>query len=251
MPDNVYDREDFFARYSALPRSVGGLEHAPEWESVRAMLPALAGLDVLDLGCGFGAFARYASAAGARAVLAIDLSEKMLARAAHDTRAKNVRFERAAIEDFTPPPESFDLVYSALALHYVSDLAGVCARVGAALRPGGAFVFTTEHPIFTACAAQSWVVEAGVRVHWPVDDYLQEGARRTSWLAEGVTKYHRTIGTTLDALRGAGLGLRRLIEWGPSATQIAAEPAWADDARRPIFLLVSAARETKHAPQSP
>jgi SAM-dependent methyltransferase len=65
MAQNIYDNEEFFEGYSRLPRSVEGLDGAPEWPALRALLPDLRGLDVLDLGCGFGWFCRWARGQGA------------------------------------------------------------------------------------------------------------------------------------------------------------------------------------------
>ena len=77
---------------------------------------------------------------------------------------------------------------------------------------------------------------------WPVDQYLIEGPRTTEWLAPGVEKYHRTIGTYLTCLRGAGFVLENLCEWGPTAEQIAEHPEWAVEVERPQFMLVGARR---------
>ena len=98
-----------------------------------------------------------------------------------------------------------------------------------------------EHPIATAPTnpAPSPVV-VGDRPVWPLDAYLDEGPRRTNWLANGVLKYHRTTTSYLAALRSARLGLVDLVEWGPSAEQLAAHPEWEADAVRPAFLLVAA-----------
>jgi 2-polyprenyl-3-methyl-5-hydroxy-6-metoxy-1,4-benzoquinol methylase len=85
MTQNIYDQEGFFAGYSQLPRSVHGLDGAPEWPTLRALLPDLNGLRVADLGCGFGWFCRYARQQGAASVLGLDVSEKMLARAKAET----------------------------------------------------------------------------------------------------------------------------------------------------------------------
>jgi hypothetical protein len=43
MTQNIYDNESFFAVYSRLPRSVEGLDGAPEWPTLRAMLPEVSG----------------------------------------------------------------------------------------------------------------------------------------------------------------------------------------------------------------
>ncbi|KAI0852855.1 hypothetical protein F5Y00DRAFT_155744 [Daldinia vernicosa] len=81
MPQNVYDRQDFFENYIKLDRQVKGLHGAPEWPQLKSILPNLNGLVVLDLGCVFGWFSRFARENAAEFVRAIDISEKMLERA--------------------------------------------------------------------------------------------------------------------------------------------------------------------------
>src|SRR5229473_805439 len=114
MAQNIYDNEEFFAGYARLPRSVQGLGGAPEWPSLRALLPNLRGAKVLDLGCGYGWFCRWAREAGASTVLGIDVSEKMLARARADTADAVIDYQRADLESVELPREAFDLVYSSL-----------------------------------------------------------------------------------------------------------------------------------------
>lgn len=243
MAQNIYDDPGFFAGYSRLPRSVQGLEGAAEWPAVRALLPDLTGLRILDLGCGFGWFARWAAAQGARSVLGLDLSEKMLTRARHDTSAPNVTYAIADLERPALPAAGFDFAYSALALHYVADFVGLVAAVHRALVPGARFVFTIEHPIYMAPSVPGWVVEATTgRRSWPVDSYAIEGPRRTDWLAEGVIKQHRMLGTTLNALIRSGFAIRHVEEWSPSDADLAAHPDWAEERDRPMFLLVAAER---------
>src|SRR5213082_1236943 len=116
---NIYDDPDFYAGYSQLPRSVEGLDGAPEWPALRALLPELRGRKVLDLGCGYGWFCRWAREQGAIEVLGIELSEKMLARARADTNDPAITYRQADMESVALPGEVFDLVYSSLALHYI------------------------------------------------------------------------------------------------------------------------------------
>lgn len=242
MTQNIYDDETFFAGYSQLPRSVHGLDGAPEWPVLRAMLPALAGRNVLDLGCGFGWFCRFAAGEGAASVLGVDVSEKMLERARRETADSRVAYACADLERYAPPAAAFDLAYSSLAFHYLEDLAGLFGRVHAALKPGGALVCSVEHPIMTAPARQEWLVDAGGRATWPVNGYHDEGRRVSNWLAEGVVKRHRTIATYLDLLLDAGFSLDRLVEWAPSPEQVAAETGWAKERERPFFLLIAVSR---------
>src|SRR5271167_4994354 len=98
MTQNIYDDDEFFAGYSRLPRSVEGLDGAPEWPALRALLPDLRGCNIVDLGCGFGWFCRWALEHGAARVLGIDVSEKMLARARGATRDAAISYVRADME---------------------------------------------------------------------------------------------------------------------------------------------------------
>ena len=242
MPQNIYDNDEFFAGYARLPRSVSGLEGAPEWPALRALLPDLRGRRVVDLGCGYGWFCRWARQQGAAEVLGIDLSEKMLARARQDTHDAAITYCRADLDALELPPASFELVYSSLAFHSIADLGRLIAQLHGALVPGGALVFSAEHPIYTAPAKPHWQVDAAGQKSWPVDHYLDEAQRATDWLAPGVIKYHRTIGTYVNLLTGKGFTLRHLEEWQPTEAQIAAQPSLADELHRPMFMLIAATR---------
>lgn len=225
-----------------MPRSQRGLDGAPEWPALRALLPELAGRNVLDLGCGFGWFCRFVAGEGAAEVVGVDVSERMLARARSETSAGNVRYEQADLETYAPSTGRFDLVYSSLAFHYLVDLPAVFGRVAQALKAGGRFVFSVEHPIMTAPRHQTWCEDASGLPVWPVGAYLDEGKRVTDWLADGVVKQHRTLATYLNLLVGLGFRLRHVEEWGPTPEQIAAEPDWARERERPAFLLIAAER---------
>lgn len=176
MIENKYDDETFFAKYSAFPRSVHGLKAAGEWHELKKLLPDFAEKRVLDLGCGFGWHCFYAAEHGAKQVLGIDVSEKMLKTAAGKNRFGNVKFRRTAIEDIDFAENSFDVVISSLALHYVEDFAAVCRKVAQILPAGGRFVFSVEHPVFTAQGKQDWCYDKkGTKKHWPVDNYFLRG----------------------------------------------------------------------------
>jgi ubiquinone/menaquinone biosynthesis C-methylase UbiE len=242
MTQNIYDNDEFFAGYSRLPRSVGGLDDAPEWPALRAMLPNLRGRTVLDLGCGFGWFCRWARENGAARVLGIDVSEKMLARARDTTPDAAISYTQADMERLELSPASFDLVYSSLALHYIANLDGLLSEVHRSLVEGGSLVFSVEHPIYTAPTDPHWFIDAAGRKVWPVDRYLDEGPRSTDWLARGVIKQHRTLATYLNLLARSGFRLSQVEEWGPTEAQIASRPEFADERQRPPFLLVAAGR---------
>ena len=184
MTQNIYDKNEFFEGYSQLPRSRDGLDGAPEWPSLRAMVPDLRGRNVLDLGCGFGWFCRWAREHGAARALGIDVSEKMLSRAAATTHDDAITYTRADMEHLELSPASFDLAYSSLAFHYLENLQRLISEVHRALVPGGRLIFSVEHPIFTAPSHPGWTTDAAGHNTWPIDSYLDEGPRSTDWISK-------------------------------------------------------------------
>ncbi|AXU95491.1 class I SAM-dependent methyltransferase [Erwinia persicina] len=242
MTQNIYDNPDFFAGYATLNRSTLGLEGAPEWPAVQAILPPLKQRQVVDLGCGYGWFSRYACQQGADAVLAIDVSEKMLAKAVSLGDNPAIDWRRADLETLTLPPQRYDLAWSALALHYVEALPALLQTVFASLKPGGQFIFTAEHPIYTAPRNPGWLSRGEQQKCWPLSDYQREGQRVTNWFADGVIKQHRTLGSWINHLVAAGFTIDSLNEWGPTPQQIAQQPALAEEQERPMLFIMAVTR---------
>ncbi|CAI7603013.1 unnamed protein product [Penicillium manginii] len=244
---NIYDLPEFFSAYSTLPRSQGGLSSAPEWPVLRRMVlqgstqqlnsdeKELDGKKVLDLGCGYGWFSRWARESGASHIRGVDLSEKMINRAkefddAAENRLCEIVFETGDLDKITFRDSSeegrYDLVYSSLTFHYVEDLSRLYRETFASLKQG------------------DWtsVQEGGQEKKvWPLNSYSEEGWRYTSWLGvSGVKKYHRTVETYVTLLLENGFKLTGLKDWVPSKEAVSEHPEWADERHRPYFLLISA-----------
>jgi len=245
MAQNIYDDPTFFAGYSQLPRQVHGLGAAPEWPALRAMLPDLTGKRVVDLGCGFGWFARWAREHGAASVLGLDLSENMIHRARSTPQDQAIEYRIGNLDALDLPETSFELAYSSLAFHYVEDFARLVRGVHRALVPGGHLVFSIEHPIFMATTHPGWLTHAQGHRTWPVDHYALEGERRTEWITNGVLKFHRTIGTTVNTLIDSGFVLRHLEEFAPTREQLAQSPELREELDRPMMLLIAAQRNDR------
>lgn len=158
MKQNKYDDPNFFESYNKMHRSIEGPDAAGEWPDFQSLLPDFAGKKVLDLGCGFGWHCRYARQNHARSVVGVDISEKMLERARRTTNDRLISYAQAAIEDIEFDAEQFDVVISSLALHYVQDFELVCRKVHHCLSQEGSFVFSVEHPIYTALPTQDWCI---------------------------------------------------------------------------------------------
>ena len=241
MAQNIYDEPSFFDEYSQISRSRLGLPGAPEWPDVEAMLPPLEGLRVLDLGCGFGAFDRYAFDHGAAKVHGVDLSLKMLEEARRRTDEHAITYERADLERYEPDPGAYDLVYSALAVHYLADFDRFCAMVVAALGPtGGDLVLTMEHPIWASRADPDFRTDPDGKRVFAIVDYAVEGARTTQWLMTDIVKYHRKLSTMIMTMQRHGLMLTAIDEWTATDDRIAADPRLIDEKTRPQLVLMAA-----------
>ncbi len=242
---NKYDDAVFFEKYSAMPRSVEGLAGAGEWETLKTMLPEFNGKRVLDLGCGFGWHCQYAVQNGAQSVTGVDISENMLTVARKNTDSSIV-YIKASIDAVALEPTAYDVVISSLALHYLPSFKAIAQRVYRALNIDGTFVFSVEHPTFTAYGPQMWHrATDGSIAHFPVDRYFEEGVREANFLGESVVKYHRTLTTYLQTLLEAGFEITGVVEPQPPAHLLDTVEGMRDELRRPMMLIVSARKNRR------
>ncbi|MFN3868438.1 MAG: SAM-dependent methyltransferase [Hyphomicrobiaceae bacterium] len=104
--------------------------------------PNVAGLDVLDFGCGHGALSRDSAERGARSVLGVDLSEQRIRFARDNVQPLHpdvIRFELADVRAL-PPDEHFDVVISKDTFEHVSPLPETLSALVQRLRPAGRLV---------------------------------------------------------------------------------------------------------------
>jgi predicted TPR repeat methyltransferase len=104
--------------------------------------------DVLDLGCGTG-MTGEPFRTSARTIIGVDLSSRMLKRAAQRVmpdgrRVYDSLLEVDLITALRGSDDRYDLILAADVFIYVGDLWDVFTAVGKALRPGGLFAFTIE-----------------------------------------------------------------------------------------------------------
>lgn len=243
MKQNKYDDKNFFEKYSKMDRSVKGLDGAGEWKTLESMLPDFKDKRVLDLGCGFGWHCEYAIKNGAKTVTGVDISENML-NVAKEKTSSNIQYIHMPIEDIEFHVNSFDVVISSLAFHYIKSFDDIVKKVSDCLVQGGDFVFSVEHPVFTAYGTQDWYHdENGEILHFPVDNYFYEGERNSIFLGEEVTKYHKTLTTYLNALLQGGFELTGVVEPQPAKELLLTVKGMKDELRRPMMLIISAKKK--------
>lgn len=240
MKENKYDAIEFFNKYKQMPRSVEGLKAAGEWHVFEKMMPNLNDKRVLDLGCGFGWHCRYAIKQGAKSVVGIDISERMLNEARKNTQCQSIEYIKMPIEDIDFSENTFDLVISSLAFHYLESCEEVFKKISKCLISRGDFIFSVEHPIFTSNEKQDWYYdENGHILHWPVDKYFDEGMRKTTFLGEQVIKYHKTLTSYINSLLRSGFEIVEINEPEPDPKLLNKSPEMKDELRRPMFIIIS------------
>lgn len=240
--NQIYDNENFFSQYAQMSRSREGLAAAGEWHQLKPLFPPLGGRSVLDLGCGYGWHCRFCEEQGASRVLGIDSSRKMIGEAKRRSQGRAIDYRVCAVEDYEFPENTWDLVVSNLALHYIEDLDFVFEKVYGTLKEGGIFLFNIEHPAFTAGVGQDWIyTEKGEPACWPIDDYFVPGKRSVLFLGCQVEKYHHTLTQILMGLLNQGFTLEAVEEAQPPEEMMGI-PGMEQEKRRPMMLLAKARR---------
>jgi len=239
---NIYDNEVFFEGYRKLREQPSAANHLVEKPALFSLCPNLSGKRVLDLGCGYGENCREFLHLGASHVTGLDLSEKMLQIAKAENDAERISFVRMSMSDLSALDGTFDVVFSSLAVHYVEDFDQLLAQIHRLLTDGGIFLFSQEHPFTTALRkGPRWSQnEDGTINHYNLSDYGLPGIRTTTWIVDGVIKYHRTFSDIVNALSTAGFQLEQMLEPLPGADILAQYPAYQKCYHKPDFLLVRA-----------
>ena len=176
-----------------------------------ALCGDLRGLRLLDVGCGTGYFTREMAARGA-SVTGIDISPRMIARAAEIEAASPIGIEYRASDaaDLAAafPAHSFDMATSCLALQDMPEPLRALRAVRTVLKPGGRFVASIEHPC-TNPPFRKWERDGAGRKQWLcVDRYFEGGPREYMWTrwpgAFTTTANHATLEEWYDRMRNAG-----------------------------------------------
>ncbi len=107
-------------------------------------LKPLAGLSVLDVGCGGGLVSEPLTRLGAR-VTGIDPTAEAIATARRHAEAQGlpIDYRAARVEDLHAAGETFDAVVCLEVVEHVPDVAGFVRIIGELVAPGGAAVLST------------------------------------------------------------------------------------------------------------
>ena len=223
--------------YDALVRS-GRSPHELAVATTLALAGDVAGLRVLDVGCGQGAATRALAAAGGE-VTGADVTPELLAVARRHEAAQplGVGYLDSDAQDLAELPDAaFDLVTCQLALMDIPDLDATLAAVRRVLRPAGSFVAVLSHPCFLAPFAETVDGHDGLPGRL-VTRYLDEEFWRSP-NPEGVRRagaHHRTLSTYLNAFVRHGFAMERALEPPAVGKHAREQPVYV---RVPIFFAV-------------
>jgi SAM-dependent methyltransferase len=164
-------------------------------DGIRELLPDLDGKHVLHLLCATGESTAQLVELGGL-VSAVDISFEALEIARE--RAPDVAYVHADVHEL--PLElrraRFDVVFSGGGvLPWLRDLDAWANGIVTALKPGGVLLFYDDHPVSACLDALG---------HWR-DDYFEESGEDR--------ERHWQLGQVVDAVSGAGLSVKRIVEF--------------------------------------
>ena len=237
---NIYDNKTFFEGYKKLRENEVNANNLFEIPALFSMMPDLKDKTILDLGCGFGEHCKRFVESGAKKVIGIDISEKMLEIARQENADSKITYINMPMENISKLNDKFDIVISSLAFHYVEDFSGVVKNIFDLLNEKGIFLFSQENPLCTCFSGGNrWTKdENGNKLYINLSNYGIEGERESTWFVDNVKKYHRTFSSIINTLIETGFTIEKMIEPLPTEDLLKKYPDYKDLFHKPDFLLV-------------
>ena len=172
----------------------------------------VAGLHVLDAGCGTGYLARKLHEKGAR-VTGIDLSERMVALSRR--KHPDITFHRDSCATLGKlPSEHFDLVVSNYVLMDTPDLQASVNSIFRVLKPGGCAAIIFSHPCFPQGQATVSESSDSVSYLWKHSYFSQSQQSSLPWghFRDHFIWFHRPLSDYWKAFTEAGFRIEEFEE---------------------------------------
>src|SRR5271170_1343929 len=208
MPDHVHRNRSAWDRWAAGYADPGlrnwaadepawGIWAVPEAQ-VGVLPPGLAGLDVIEFGCGTGYVSAWLARRGARPV-GLDISPAQLATARELQERFGLRFPllHASAEQAPFADAAFDLAISEYGASIWCDPYRWIPEAARLVRPGGLLVFLINSALLMCCLPDEPEGAAGDRLLRP---YL--GMHRFEWSDDDSVEFHLGHGEMLRLLQG-------------------------------------------------
>jgi SAM-dependent methyltransferase len=221
-----------------------------------AMLPPIAGLAGLDIGCGEGENTRTLARLGAR-MTAVDVAPTFVRHAADAERAAPLGIAYQVADAVALPfaGASFDFATAFMSLMDVGDAWAALREAHRVVRPGGFLQFSILHPCFAPPHRRVKRDAAGIAYAVEVGRYFEREPETIEWqfhdappevLAASrpfrVIAFQRTLADWVNALVDAGWAIERLGEPRATDDEAASMPPVQDTQIVPLFLHVRVRR---------
>jgi SAM-dependent methyltransferase len=173
-------------------------------ESQLGVLGDLAGLDIVELGCGTAYMSAVFAKQGARPV-GVDITPAQLETARRMMAETGIGFPLVEADAGATglPDASFDLVFSEYGASIWIDQERFAAESARLLRPGGRLVFMCTSPLVVMCSRDDETVT-------PELVRAQFGMNRIEW--PDAVEFALPHGERIDLLRRFGFAIERLVE---------------------------------------
>lgn len=220
-----------------------------------AILPPVAGLTGLDIGCGEGYNTRLLAARGAR-MTAIDIAPTFIAhaQAAEDAEPLGIRYQTADAQHLHFADATFDFAVATMSLMDVPDTSLALREAARILRPGGFLQFSILHPCFVPPHRRVVRDAHGRTTHVELARYFDNGDGEIEiWKFSTapqeeqdkvapfhVPRFHRTLSRWVEMILDAGLAIEKFAEPTASEELAAKIPGLEDTRQFPLTLIVRA-----------
>jgi len=173
------------------------------------IFPDVAGLDVVELGCGTAYVSNWAQLRGARTATGIDNSPEQLATAARfvEERESPLTLVRGDAHHLPYADESFDVAINEYGAAIWCDPHTWIPEAARVLRPGGLLWFLGNSVIAMLCVREFEDEAATPEMLRP-----QRGMRRFDWIDTPNVEFHVSHGETIQILNEAGFEIQALHE---------------------------------------
>lgn len=242
---NIYDNETFFKGYKDLRSNPDNYNVLMEQPLFRDLLPDLADKRILDIGCGMGDACVFYESMGAKKIVGIDISQKMIAEAKKKSKSESIEYHNTDMCNLDGIEERFDVITSSLAIHYIEDFDALLKSIHKSLKDGGYFIFSQEHPLTTAPfkGPEYTLDEKGKVSHYNLSDYMRSGIRKVEWFVDDVVVYHRPFSEIINLLIKNGFAIDQMTESTPSDSALSKCPRMNKEFHKPSFLFIKATKK--------
>ncbi len=186
-----------------------GMLRIPD-SSAHALPDSVAGLDVIELGCGTAYFSALLARRGARPV-GVDNSPKQLATVRRMQAQFGIDFPLHLVnaEELPFSDASFDLAISEYGASIWCDPGKWIPEAARVLRPGGQLIFLVNGVLVMLCSGPEDTEDM------PIDGCFRRpyfGMHRFEWPDSDGVEFHLNHGDMIRRLRSSGFAIEDLIE---------------------------------------